>query len=225
MAWSSYDRWDNCYLFSGVYLMYVSKSIKELLRPYRGKSIEIDAKDVYQPMNPGDGLIRKLVVLGESKDNPQSPSVLGVRLRAAVTNGDGVPRATIEIANTGHAPITIHSDALGFAVIVHGNSFNYWPLCLSDGTSCAAITRAAMNFSGGKYRIGDTVWGWQVKSADRLPGNFTLESGEIRKTSLTLELPAGSYQFIAGYGGGVHSGPCAASNAVSFDVDRGLIRP
>ena len=41
-----YDRWDNCYLFSGVYLMYISDTVKEVLRPYRGKSIEIDAKQV-----------------------------------------------------------------------------------------------------------------------------------------------------------------------------------
>jgi len=34
-----YDRWDNCYLFSGVYLMYISDPVKELLRPYQGKSI------------------------------------------------------------------------------------------------------------------------------------------------------------------------------------------
>jgi hypothetical protein len=50
-----YDRWDNCYLFSGVYLMYVSDRVKENLRSYSGRSIEIDAKEVHQPINPGDG--------------------------------------------------------------------------------------------------------------------------------------------------------------------------
>ena len=24
-----YDRWDNCYLFSGVYLMYISEGVKQ----------------------------------------------------------------------------------------------------------------------------------------------------------------------------------------------------
>src|SRR6266481_7680003 len=69
-----YDRWDNCYLFSGIYLMYVSDAVKEALRPYRGESIEIDAKEVYQPMNPGDGLIKKFVFVGRSEihDHPRS---------------------------------------------------------------------------------------------------------------------------------------------------------
>jgi len=52
-----YDRWDNCILFNGVYLMYISEAVKEKLRPYRGQSVEINATDVYQPVNPGDGLI------------------------------------------------------------------------------------------------------------------------------------------------------------------------
>lgn len=72
-----YDRWGNCYLFSGVYLMYISEKVKETLRPYQGRAMEIDAKEVYQPMNPGDGLITKYEVIGESKEDINSPPIRG----------------------------------------------------------------------------------------------------------------------------------------------------
>lgn len=214
-----YDRWDNCYLFSGVYVMYISDSTKQSLRPYRGKSTEIDAKDVYQPMNPGDGVIKKFAVIGESKEDPRpfyrTPPIRGVELRAAVSKVSGRFRAVVEIRNNDSADITIESDALGFAVIAHDKpSF----ICPSDGTSCAVITRLSASRADGKNRVGSQAWGWAFQDTDRLPNRLMLRPGEVHKTSLTLDLPKGEYQFIAGYGGGVHAGPCAASNAVSFDV-------
>ncbi len=54
-----FDRWDGCTLYSGVYLMYVSEKTKESLRKYAGQAVQIDAKEVYQPINPGDGRIGK----------------------------------------------------------------------------------------------------------------------------------------------------------------------
>src|SRR5437870_9088382 len=54
-----FDRWDGCILFSSVYLMYISEAVKDDLRSYGGQAIQIDALDVLQHVNPGDGLIRK----------------------------------------------------------------------------------------------------------------------------------------------------------------------
>jgi hypothetical protein len=34
-----------------------------------------------------------------------------------------------------------------------------------------------------------------------------------------FDVPAGEYQFMAGYGGGVHAWKSIASNAISFNVD------
>lgn len=82
-----YDRWDNCILFNGVYLMYISEAVKETLRPYHGQSVEINATDVYQPVNPGDGLIRRLIFLGPSVEEPGSLPISGVELRAASSFG------------------------------------------------------------------------------------------------------------------------------------------
>jgi hypothetical protein len=214
-----YDRWDNCYLLSGVYLMYISDTVKESLRPYRGKSLEIDAKQVYQPNNPGDGLIKKLEIIGESKDDPQpnnrTPSIRGVELRASVARVSGRFRAVVEIHNNSAATVPIESHALGFAVISHDKPFF---ICPSDGTSCAVITRVSATSAGGMNRIGSQSWRWAFDSSDRLPNRFTLRPGEARTTSVLLDLHNGAYQFIAGYGGGVHTGPSVASNAVSIDV-------
>jgi hypothetical protein len=210
-----YDRWDNCYLFSGVYLMYVSERVKEALRPYSGRSMEIDAKEVYQPINPGDGLITKFLVLGGSKANPRTQPVAGVLLRASVSSIEGHVRATIEIRDMGPEDISIGADALGFALIAHDKPFF---LCPGDGTSCAVITRVSANTPGGENMVDRQTWGWRVDGSDRLPQTIVLRSGEARSTSVFFDLPKGAYQFLAGYGGGVHDGPCTASNAVAFEV-------
>src|SRR5258708_312354 len=210
-----WDRWDNCYLFSGVYLMYVSERVKEALRPYSGRSMEIDAKEVHQPVNPGDGLITKFLVLGDSKANPRTQPVLGVLLRASVSSIEGHVRAAVEIRNTGPEDISIGADALGFAVIAHDKPFF---LCPGDGTSCAVITRVSANTPDGKKTVDGQTWGWRGDTSDRLPKTFMLRPGEARSTSVFFDLPKGAYQFLSGYGGGVHAGPSTASNAVAFDV-------
>ena len=52
-----FDRWGGCTLYSGIYVMYVSEKVKNGLRPFAGRAVQIDAKKVNQPENPGDGLI------------------------------------------------------------------------------------------------------------------------------------------------------------------------
>jgi hypothetical protein len=64
-----YDRWGGCILFSGIYLMYISEDVKDTLRSYEGKAIEINAREVIQPINPGDGLIKELEVVGPATLN------------------------------------------------------------------------------------------------------------------------------------------------------------
>jgi hypothetical protein len=155
-----YDRWDNnCYLFSGVYLMYISDSLKETLRPFRGRSMEIDAKEVHQPMNPGDGLIKEFAVIGESKDNPRTPSIRGIELRATVSKVAGQMRATIAIRNSGPKDISIDAHALGIAVMAHDKPFF---ICPSDGTACAVLTRISGASPNGKNTVGRQTWGMEV---------------------------------------------------------------
>jgi len=54
-----FDRWDTCFLLSGHFVTYISDAVKDELRPYKGKAMQIDASDVFQPINPGDALVRQ----------------------------------------------------------------------------------------------------------------------------------------------------------------------
>ena len=55
-----FDRWDACTLYSGIYVMYITEAEKEKLREHAGRWVQIDAKKVHQPTNPGDGLISEV---------------------------------------------------------------------------------------------------------------------------------------------------------------------
>src|SRR5690242_15599258 len=97
-----FDRWDTCYLYSGTYLMHISDKTKEVLRVYEGKSILIDAKEVFQPINPGDGLITKFEVLGDAETKTDLPELRGLKLVAIPAFGnDQKPRFRLEIENQG----------------------------------------------------------------------------------------------------------------------------
>jgi hypothetical protein len=64
-----FDRWDTCLLLSGHYITYISDSVKNKLRPFKGKAMEIDALEVSQAQNPGDALVRNYKIIGPAPDN------------------------------------------------------------------------------------------------------------------------------------------------------------
>jgi len=227
-----FDRWDNCILFSGTYLMYIAAAAKEPLRAYQGQSIEIDAKEVFQPLNPGDGLIRKFAIVGPSVPKRGSPPILGLALKSYLIADTANPKLTMEIKNTSDAPITVNAGALGYAVLgkkvtAVGEFWNY----PSDGSSIAYITRANVVNDEVRQEIRDSngvhyLYLARINPVDRMPSFVTLKPGQSVKTAVSVILPAGEYQFLAGYGCGVHSDPCLPSNAVSFDMDQqGRARP
>ena len=49
-----FDRWDPCFLLSGHFITYISDGVKNELRPYIGKAMQLDTLEVSQPQNPGD---------------------------------------------------------------------------------------------------------------------------------------------------------------------------
>jgi len=48
---------------SGHFITYISDSVKNQLRPYTGKAMQIDALEVSQLENPGDALVRKYQII------------------------------------------------------------------------------------------------------------------------------------------------------------------
>jgi hypothetical protein len=213
-----FDRWDGCILFSGIYLMYVSETVKNQLRQYDGQAIEIEALDVFQPNNPGDGLIRRLSVLGPAESKGWY-SVEGLKLVAQPIATEG-SRTSIEltITNEGNAPTKINSSQIGFVLLSQKVEGLFTP---SDGPSTAAITRANVFLGKGTWGFGtaDRTYSYSYAIADKtkLPEVFVLAPNESRSTTITFQLPAGHYQFFAGYGGGVHESKSIVSNPVSIE--------
>jgi hypothetical protein len=74
-----FDRWGTCLLLSGHFVTYISDSVKEDLRPYTGKAMEIDALEVSQPQNPGDALVRKYRIIGPAPNKQQGRKSLPLR--------------------------------------------------------------------------------------------------------------------------------------------------
>jgi len=215
-----FDRWGGCILFSGVYLMYISETVKDQLRPYDGRAIELDALDVVQPTNPGDGLIRKLKVLGPAPPNNSPFTFDGIKLNAQPVAVEG-SRTTIEltVANEGDTPAKINTSQIGFVLLSEKIAGASTP---SDGPSTAVITRSDVFTGKGTWGlgIGEKVYSYSYMIPDslRFPQSFELAPHASRSTQMRFELPAGHYQFFAGYGGGVHESKLNVSNPVSIEL-------
>jgi hypothetical protein len=224
-----FDRWGGCILFSGIYLMYVSEAVKEQLRPYEGKPIEVYALEVFQPINPGDGLIRRLNVLGPAVEKERWYTIEDTKLDAQPRTVDE-SHVTIRLTITNDAKIPARIDAsqIGFAVLVKKGTSEY-ALSPSDGPSLAVITRVDALSKGGpsEMRVGDQLlsYSFLIADKDRLPRLFDLGPGESKSTEIALHLPKGHYQFWAGYGGGVHEDKLIVSNPVSIEVGQSANNP
>lgn len=200
-----FDRWDACTLYNGVYLMYVSERVKEELRPHEGEAVRVDATRVFQPLNPGDGLIEEFRYLGPMP--PADPRFAGrdgewladgLALRATVkedTAGRAVVAATVR--NEGREPRTVHRGDLAPTLLVKLSE--RYMFCPSDGPSVAALTRVSLTAGwlgedeplreypgpGAGVRNGFTV-------EPALPKTFVLRPGEEQVIEFDFDLPRAS---------------------------------
>ena len=220
-----FDRWGGCTLYSGIYVMYVSESIKSQLRPYSGQAIQMNAKEVSQPRNPGDGLIRRLDYLGPAPEGRQTWVRLeGISLASSVSLApDGKLVATLTVGNTNWAAVKVWSGQLAFTLLTKRDLHRRG--AVSDGPSFALITRRSFAGDGPLWEVEGIAGGlprtWSVQKENALPSEFTLAAGETRKINAQLDLPDGEYEFLGGYGGGVHEAKCIASNLSAFNVRKG----
>jgi hypothetical protein len=208
-----YDRWGGCTLYSGIYVMYLSEAVKEKVRAHAGKSVEIDAKQVDQPQNPGDGLIKQLAFVGPAPPTQNWVALEDLSLRVApALADDGRPRLSISLQNTGAKEVEVFCGEFAPTLLTKraGKQIGGEP---ADGPSFAMITRLSFRV-GAEARTSGRWWG--IDAA--LPHKFMLQPQERRVVTITFELPEGEYDFLAGYGGGVHAGKGIASNLVAFDV-------
>lgn len=215
-----FDRWDSCYLMSGPYITYISKSVKEALRPYEGMAIQIYASDVFRLMNPGDSLIRQYQIIGSPLTTHGNAALEHLELVAASDfETVGGPSFLVEIRNGGTEAITITSRDVGPLLL--GPSPKP-PGSPSDDASTAIITRANLLNSSG-WRSFDGLSGARSAAYDldpttQPPERFQLAPGESMKTRISFTIPAGQYQFLFGYDAGFPEEISLVSNAISFNV-------
>lgn len=223
-----FDRWDTCFLLSGPYITYISQAVKERLRPYAGQAVQIDATDIMQPFNPGDALVKAYELLGPAPDDPRDPITGRVQVFAEPAfSGKGTPAFDVIVRNRSTRPFAVSPSEIGPTLlgVNPGGPFN-----ASDGRSMAWMTRVDLEPRGSMKTaaaswastvVGTTLYArYSVEPQCPLNGSVELAASDSRRCRIHFEVPAGEYQFIVGFGGGVHEWKSLASNAISFNVDQ-----
>jgi hypothetical protein len=204
--------------------MYLSETVKEGLRQYSGQAIQIDAKEVYQPMNPGDGRIGKFDYLGPAPETRSWVSLKGVRLRTRVkASDDGKAIASITVEDEGYDSVKLFSSELALTLLKKREvrARDWTP---SDGPSFALVTRQDLGTCWKSNGVNNgQPYGWTIGKEHALPLEFTIAPKETRTIEVRFELPDGQYDFLCGYGGGVHEDKCVASNLSAFDIENGRV--
>jgi hypothetical protein len=223
-----FDRWDTCFLLSGHFITYISDGVKNELRPYEGRAMQLDAMEVSQPLNPGDALVRRYQIIGPAPNNHYWVTLDGLELAARSDFGpQGTATFLIQLHNTGTNSVTVNRSEFGPTLLGLSPKAPFWP---SEGRSGAWITRVGLLQFSSSEIWSSTPWeswsGTAKYSASftidpkSLPAErFQLAPGQSVKVPVTFKASPGQYQFIVGYGGGVHEEKSLASNAISFDLN------
>jgi hypothetical protein len=221
-----FDRWDTCYLYSGIYLMYVSEKRKERLRRYEGKSVLIYAKEVYQPINPGDGLIGKFRFLRLARSKWSDLERISLTVEPNFERGDH-PALVLVLKNDGAKPLYVSPGALAPTLLAPKQKNVLSP---SDGKSDAWLTRSPLKMPSFLKEIGfgpktdkthpiTSTGEYYLNVEQELPDRIEIPANGKATISMSFQLPKGQYDFLCGYGGGVHEDKAITSNLVAFTVD------
>lgn len=219
-----FDRWDTCFLLSGHFIMYVSQNVKNVLRSYKGQAVQVDAFEVFQPLNPGDGLIRAYKIMGSAPDTHQWAKLDGLEFLVESDFGpQGTPSFVLRIRNIGNETVRVVSSEIGPTLLSQKTVCEIGPFDPSDGDSVPVITRVSLSDSSGQARCkvnsSNFSVGFSIDPQTQLPEPLELFPQQSVSTKITFHVPPGQYQFLFGYGGGVHEEKSLASNAIPFDVD------
>jgi len=227
-----FDHWDTCYLYDGTFLMYVSERVKERLRQYDGRTIRINATEVYQPMNPGDGLITDFKFLGLANDQGHSPIdglVLTITPRFEI---DRSAQFVIDVRNTSTRIVEISNERLAPTLLGEKDDGDIFSP--SDGKSEARITRWGFPWAKGEASTSShtlkgpdgqtiTVNKWYGLTIDdgQVPfdSSFVLRPGQSRQFKAAISASPGDYEFLCGYRTGWPGSEEQISNRVFFTVD------
>ena len=226
-----FDRWDTCYIYDGAFLMYVSEKTKERLRKHEGRHVEVYAKEVVQPMNPGDGRIMKFDLLSSSPSKPPPPRFknLGVTAEPLFEPGRK-PRFALAVENRGGEDVKVGQFALAPTLLGEKDDSDLHSP--SDGKSEARITRCGLDSAKLYYREhGVTVmkldgtetgvtlrYAFEVEDGRSLPEDLLIPAGQTVRVVVALDIPPGAYDFLFGCDVGILESRRIASNIVSFQL-------
>lgn len=215
-----FDRWDGCILCSGLYITHVSENLKESLRPFDGMPVVVDAGSVFQPVNPGDGLITGF---NSPPSKVSRPGSTPIRLETSPDFVPGKrPAILIKVKNAGLSDVEIYSGQIGFTLLMKkpDRRPGFFPIFIpSDSPSFALIARQSFfgsdsPKSDGQGTTAGIRYSWSTDS--RLPRKLTLAAGGERRIRIELNIPAGEYDFLVGHRD--KNGQSIVSNRVAFDV-------
>ncbi|MEO8206016.1 MAG: hypothetical protein ABI615_07530 [Chthoniobacterales bacterium] len=221
-----FDRWDGCILYQGIYVMYISEKVKEQLRPYAGQAVRLDAKEVIQPVNPGDGRIEKFTYLGNAPEI-QNSKMKEVQLSAQLVSKYGSkPILRINICNNGKSSVKIQSSELAPTLLTGKDSEWESSFNPSDAASYALVTRRDLGTTGSNFSNwsgegggAKKTYSWTIGEENALPQSFVLEPGKSKIVDICFKLLGGEYEFLCGYTDDGSSRKCLTSNLVAFDVN------
>ena len=215
-----FDRWDGCILCNGPFITYVSESLKESLRPFDGRPVVVDARSIFQPLNPGDGLITGFNSPPSKVSHRDS---VPIRLEASPDLTPGKrPAMVVRLKNSGPSDIEIYVGQIGFTLLMKkpDRRPDFFPTFIpSDSPSFALMARQSFFIgesprTAGKGMTAGIRYSWRTDS--RLPRKLTLTAGVEKRVRVELDIPAGEYEFLVGHRG--NNGQSIVSNRVAFDV-------
>jgi hypothetical protein len=127
------DRWGQRVFHNGPYHIFVSNEVEKQLKIHVGEPLKLDVKEVYQPGDPGGGIIKTLsgvsttkiqgLVLDVASESTKSPQGKGISLRLTVHNASA-------------KDITLEPRSLAF-VLVTKSPFSNAAIDYKDPDGCA----------------------------------------------------------------------------------------
>jgi hypothetical protein len=156
--------------------MYVSEDIKQQLKAQAGNCIQVDATQVEQPWNPGDGLIKKPKVLGPAPAMPpwESPAGMKIAVAPAFENGQA-PAFNSRVENTSETPVTLRIDAFAPTLLAE-TGINKLGRSPAYGPAVAVVTR-------------QSFWVGDCRPSCIGPGRSRSHSHSRRKSSFSQKRP------------------------------------
>jgi hypothetical protein len=225
-----FDRWDTCYIYDGAYLIYASETVKERLRKYEGRYVEVYAKEVIQPMNPGDARIMKFDILSVSPARPRAPRYKNLAITAEPLFEPGrKPRFALAIENRGGQDVKVAQFSITPTLLGEKDEADIFSP--SDGESEARITRSGLDLAKLFYKEHSVVtkpdgqtttltkgFSFEVQDANSLPEELLIPAGQTVRITVALNVPPGDYDFLFACDVGIRESRRIASNIISFNV-------